>query len=346
MRLDLCVSCARGRLGLEGDYFWIAHVREAAKTLLMMTQAFVGAYLLSVAFFLVRSTCARRRIVLFIGIALLTLACPLCVSRDHPVIRCLLATTFVFFVIKGWDVHLHPSSYRDLRVREYIIFLMNHCSFVPGKPHDTRAYPRIGQRVRYFVIRTAHIVLASALLFVVFQCNWTAYSFWPEHVVKALCSLVWIVCAFKLYGAIWRMSGTRTKAYATNLWSIGTPADFWRRCHKLAHQWFYQDVFRQAGGTRHPTPALWLTFVVSGLLHEYIISISLGRVTGYMLLFFVLQGVATSLTWRCVPSGAARVAGFMLTYAFLATSSVYFFVAVNEGISFYANPVPSWIWLW
>lgn len=77
-------------------------------------------------------------------------------------------------------------------------------------------------------------------------------------------------------------------------------------------------------------------------MHEYIVTVSLGHVTGYVLTFFMLHGLASWLTWRIRLTGPWKLAGLALTYAFLLTSSIYFFVPVNQGLAFYTNEVPSW----
>lgn len=106
------------------------------------------------------------------------------------------------------------------------------------------------------------------------------------------------------------------------------------------------DVFKPLMGLMSPIPAILLTFAVSGLAHEYAVSIALGRFTGYMLFFFLLNGLASAVTWRLKLSGVDKFLGVTLTFVFLVIASVFFLIPVNEGISFYTNQIPPWIKLW
>jgi hypothetical protein len=316
---------------------------KTVELILTVATAFIGGYLLSCLFFLVRRMDYLHRFLLLLLITLLTLACPLLIPQQYPVVRCLIATTLVFFVIKSWDVHLSPASYRDMPPHKYVVFLMNHCLLTFRGFDRSRTHHPLRYRIRFLVVKTIRMFLASMVLFGVFKFRWADYSFWPEHMVKAACSFMWVVSAFEWYGAIWRAAGSKTVSYASRLPAVYSPAGFWRHCHRPVHQWFFEDVYGRLNRYMPPSPAVLLTFLVSGLLHEYIIAVSIGHFTGYMLVFFMLQGLATLLTWQLKLSGAARLAGVLVTCAFLAASSVFFFVAVNEGISFYANHPPLWI---
>jgi len=306
--------------------------------------AFFCGYVLSLLCFLGRTTSLRRRTVLLVVTASLTFAAPLGIPAAFPVLRCLVATTFVFFVMKSWEVYLHPKKYVHLSLGRYARFLMNHCLTIPGDTdHFGNGLP-LWNRVRHFAVRTLYICLATAALYGVFRHDWSRHSFWSEHFVKSAAAFIWIDCAFPWYGAWWRLAGVRTVMFNDHSWLASTPAEFWRRYHRPAHEWLYQDIFRPLRRLRPPVAVLMLTFLVSGLMHEYIVAVSLGHATGHMLLFFILHGLASSLTWRLSLSGTGKCCGLVVTYAFLLASSIYFFVPVNEGIAFYTNEIPSWVW--
>ena len=75
-----------------------------------------------------------------------------------------------------------------------------------------------------------------------------------------------------------------------------SPREFWsRRWNLFVHRFVMSFLFLPLGGRRHPLLATMLVFVGSGLMHEYFIVACLGRPgarTGWMLLFFVIQGIA------------------------------------------------------
>jgi hypothetical protein len=303
-------------------------------------------YALSLLFFLTRTTTRRPRFVLLLFTGSLTLAAPLAIPAQFPIYRCLVATTLVFFIMKGWEVHLHPGKYANVSLRTYAPFLMNHCLTVPDHTgHFTDAHP-LPRRVRHFLVTTLYITFATTALYRVFQHDWSPHSFWSEHFVKAAASFIWIDCAFPWYGALWHLAGFKIVKFNHRMWLADTPAQFWRRYHRPAYIWLRQDIFKPLRVLRSPGTALLLTFFLSGLIHEYILTVSLSRMTGHMLAFFTLQGLASWLTWPIHLKGAWKLVGLAATYAFLLTSAVYFFAPVNEGIAFYTNQIPTWISPW
>ncbi|MCA8923029.1 MAG: hypothetical protein KDD82_14535, partial [Planctomycetes bacterium] len=103
-----------------------------------------------------------------------------------------------------------------------------------------------------------------------------------------------------------------------------SPADFWQRWNQPVNLLLWTLVFRR-WGRRAPLGALLVTFLISGLFHEYTAAIASLHLRGYQLAFFLLHGLAAALTWRWRPQGAARAAGHVGTVAFgLATSPLFF----------------------
>ena len=68
------------------------------------------------------------------------------------------------------------------------------------------------------------------------------------------------------------------------------------------------------------------------------------------LVLFVIKSwdlyLHSAVAWRLKLSGISKFLGIVFTYIFIILSSVFFFIPVNEGVSFYANQIPSWIKLW
>jgi len=122
-----------------------------------------------------------------------------------------------------------------------------------------------------------------------------------------------------------------------NPFAARTPADFWRRYNRPAQQFFDEDVFQPLGGLRAPVRATLGTFAVSAVLHEYLFDIAVGRVQGYQMVFFVLQGLAVAATRRVKPRGWRAVAWGAGTLAFNLATSALFFASVNEILLFYTR---------
>jgi hypothetical protein len=78
-----------------------------------------------------------------------------------------------------------------------------------------------------------------------------------------------------------------------------SPRNLWsRRWNRIVHRWLLTYAFRPLGGRRRPLRTTVAVFLVSGLLHEYLVVACLGRLgqyTGWMTAFFILQGAAVVL---------------------------------------------------
>ncbi len=180
------------------------------------------------------------------------------------------------------------------------------------------------------------MVLAAILLFRLFRFDWIGQSFWIEHSLKATTFFFLMVCAFNFYAATWRLAGFSSMSYMKNPLKACSPAAFWAQCNRPAQRWFYQDIFKPLAGLKHPVRALLLTFAVSGVMHEYIITVALGRVTGYTFIFFMIQAVTVALARSVRLQGPVRFVGILATYVFLIISAVLFFHPINQAFPFYS----------
>lgn len=86
---------------------------------------------------------------------------------------------------------------------------------------------------------------------------------------------------------------------------------------------------------RHPVRAILATFLVSGLGHEYIFSVSSGRLQGYQTAFFLIHGFAVVATLRARPKGRWRLPWRIGTFGFLLVTTVLFGLSVNEIVPVY-----------
>jgi hypothetical protein len=56
-----------------------------------------------------------------------------------------------------------------------------------------------------------------------------------------------------------------------------------------------------------PVRATIVTFLVSGVIHEYVFDLAAGRVLGSQMLFFTIHGLAVVATLRLRPIASVRV---------------------------------------
>jgi D-alanyl-lipoteichoic acid acyltransferase DltB (MBOAT superfamily) len=118
--------------------------------------------------------------------------------------------------------------------------------------------------------------------------------------------------------------------------AASTPAEFWRRWNRPAQQFLQEYAFRPAGGKHRPIYAIFVTFAVSAVVHEYVFGIATGMFQGWQALFFLSQGVATTLTFRSRPTGWGRALGTFLTILFNLAAAYLFFKSVDMIIPFYS----------
>ncbi len=121
-----------------------------------------------------------------------------------------------------------------------------------------------------------------------------------------------------------------------------TPAEFWgRRWNTWVSYMLHRYVFVPAGGRRHPIRGTLSAFAVSGLYHEAGALMFVGRVTGGLTLYFLLQGVVVAATSRSQRFRrlAHRIpfASGAITLTALLASGVVCFLAI-DGV----DPARTW----
>jgi hypothetical protein len=110
------------------------------------------------------------------------------------------------------------------------------------------------------------------------------------EVIAAFIILLWLPGGRLLPRPHWHPFAARTVA---ELWG--------RRWNLWMSDWFRYVIFRPL--RRRPGLAMWLVFGVSGLLHEYVLNLTLWLVTGHklfgtMMIYFLLQAVGMQLERR------------------------------------------------
>jgi D-alanyl-lipoteichoic acid acyltransferase DltB (MBOAT superfamily) len=189
------------------------------------------------------------------------------------------------------------------------------------------------------------MTIGGLLLAWAMRADFRDSSFWLEHGVKLVAVyLIGFDGAFLMLEGLVRALGvaiidqTRDPALAT------TPANFWRRYNREAGRLLYADVFRPIGGLRYPRAAIVVTFLINGVLHEYLAWILIGSVQGYQMAFFALHGLATALTFELRPRGTlGRAVGMAITLLFVYVTSVLFFASVSQFFPWYARgPLRPW----
>lgn len=117
---------------------------------------------------------------------------------------------------------------------------------------------------------------------------------------------------FHLITAFWRRMGRDVEPLMHCPLAAASLADFWgRRWNTAFRDAARQLVFRPLAARRNAKTALWLVFLVSGLLHELVISLQAHGGYGGPTLYFLLQASGLHLA-RHYPAIDGRVWAFAI----------------------------------
>lgn len=301
--------------------------------MLRLTIASLFAVLAALAFFvafgLPRAAC-RTVQVLCGGMIFFS---PCLVPVDMPLPRFVAALVAVTLLVKAYDVA--QASKREVRIdlASYVAYLTNGYWLVLLRPPTT---PSRASNLRTAVYNLPAFTISAFLSIVTFQQEWSAVPIFLEHGCKVILVFSTTVSLANLSAALWRLAGG-VALNPMNRPELGqTPAMFWRRWNQPAQQFFCHHVYLPSGGNRTPIRATFVTFFVSGLVHEYVFGMAANRVQGWQLLFFMLQGCAAAATMRFKPQ--KQVVPFWIagTILFNLATSVFFFKSVNMLFPFYS----------
>lgn len=284
---------------------------------------------------------ARRRrtrtggLLLIIGFLLASPWVP--AARDsHVMLRAMhTLACCAWLTPKLLDACVSPATWRGRRFREWLGFLLNPCVLVErARRHDPGA--PVGDSVRRALIGVLRMSAGAAILFVAFRHDFSGASFWVEHAVKTLAVYLLVFDGqFVVATGLMRMLTGRSLEFSKNPILAHSPADFWRRYNREAGRFLSMDVLVPLVGTRALLPGTAIVFIASGALHEYLAWAISGRLLGYQMAFFGLQGAATMLTLAWRPRGGVRVLGVVGTLAFNLLTSALFFASVDLFVDWY-----------
>lgn len=219
--------------------------------------------------------------------------------------------------------------------REWVRFLLHPATLVYRRYGDES--PRDAFATLALLARSAAMIACGISLFL--WAREEGLPFVADHLVKILAGYLMVLDGgIQLVTALVRVAGGRP--IDGSIWPIFavTPADFWRRYNRVAGQFFYEDVYKPFGGLRHNVRGVVAVFLINGALHEYLASMIVGRVRGYQMAFFALQGIAVIVTARLRPRGASAVLAWALTLAFNITTGALFFLSFQPAIAWYHCP--------
>ena len=288
----------------------------------------------------------RARQVLLALLFLLALTAPFLIPEElRKVSRFMVALFSLMLAFKMWDLHVSDSRREMPDPRQFFAFLANLLLIVWRKRSAERQ-PTPGRNLVNLLLTILHFLGSYAALVLINRLDWMGTPFLIVHTFVAL-SLMWmVVSAFSLMVAVTRLCGAYSLTANDSPYQARTPAEFWRRYNRIVGQFLHENVFKFANGRRHPVRATMLAFFISGLFHEYLFWIAIGRSPGLQMTFFLLQGAAVAATLRVRPKGAKAIWWWLLTWSFMVISSVPFFASFEHMVPVYPLALPAWLAAW
>ena len=264
---------------------------------------------------------------------------------DSPTwLAAVVALTAPVLVVKLVDSHIGIEQWRQMTLAQWLAYLAN--IYVLCYRRHLREPPRPLRAKLLPLIRGLVEVAAGAILLRwAYTHDVARFGFWIEHIIKLLGLYLLVFDGWFVFvtGAL-RLSGSNVMDQSRHPILATTPADFWRRYNRDPGRFFFENVFKPAGALHHPVRGIFTVFIINGMLHEYLASLLVGRVTGCLLAYFLLHAMAVALTWRLRPRGPAAFIAWLLTLAFLIITAVLAFAPPDMVIPFfYENEVPSWL---
>jgi D-alanyl-lipoteichoic acid acyltransferase DltB (MBOAT superfamily) len=193
------------------------------------------------------------------------------------------------------------------------------------------------------LVSAAAVSGATLLIAVVLLQSRTETDVWFAKYLTALAAFVVIASAVGVAcGSVWRMMGIRARPLVDKIWLSRTPAEFWRRWSWPPHQWLNRYVFVPWGGRVHPVAATVVVFLVSGLAHELMAGVGLGRLTGHQTAFFLVSSLgvmASPHLERLARWGlAGEIVMRLATIIFMITTATLMFATFNKFVPLYQEP--------
>ncbi len=287
----------------------------------------------ALAFYPARRLGARSRTPAWLAASAVVALSPSLIPLTSTPLRFVASLIAVALLVKLYDLHMEPRLSLRLSLQSYVAYLANPLWLVlrkePSRVPATRD-------LRLLAV-TAPAFLVPMLLGVgLWWQDWSAVPFAVEHTLKVSAIVLSVVLLANASAAAYRILGGRALDPMSHPLAAPTPAEFWRRWNRPAQQFFNEYAFGPAGGFRRPVLATLVTFVVSGLVHEYVFGIASGRIQGWQMLYFALQGCAVAATMRFRPKGRMLPVWIAGTVAFNLSSSALFFQSVNAVLPFYS----------
>jgi len=269
---------------------------------------------------------------------LLLLFTPLIVHEGSTFQRFLAACFAVLLACKIYDFadSIPESGGEPVLYASYLLFLVHPCTIIYAQSRKrlVTGTPKTHDWLR-LAVSLPLFASGCGVFYVLVSTRFAHQWFILDHFIKVMTLLFIIESSSQWVYSLCRLLNLDVQPVIRYGFLAKTPAEFWQRYNTLVGSWLHKHVFIPAGGRHRYSTATVVTFVTSGLIHEYIFNISARGVTGYMMVFFLVQALAVSLTaqWNRKlrkTSAVKTITACVLTMVFVILSSIMFFCAFSR----------------
>ena len=187
-------------------------------------------------------------------------------------------------------------------------------------------------------------VLLICLVFQASKWELIRSSFFWDHTLKFVIFVIAIESLAKAILSVEHAIGFATKPLIVVAYQSQSVGEFWYRYNTRVHSWLEFHVFNRFGGRKRPVKAVFVTFLLSGAIHEIGFSVATSRIDGYQFIFFAIQApaiIASRGLQRIVRRLRIRNAIMHGTTIFwMWASSILFFHGVNRVFPFFYASTP------
>ena len=267
----------------------------------------------------------------------LAAALPLVWIPEERWARLLISAFAVVFAARSWErTHGRGPDLQGSVVR-FVVWW-----FVPAEarfPADSKEAAR--NRIDGFK-RLGRMLGKLAIVFVLALINRVTEDITANVIVFAAWSMLFVYALISaiadgVTGLVMTL-GVRMSETFDAPFLARSPRDFWgRRWNLFVTRWAFRNVFVPAGGVRAGVRATMLVFLVSGLMHEYLVFTcggGFGTKTGHTLAFFLLQGVGVVALGRSRRHRLPRSAAILLQLAFMIATTPLFFRPLDDALGY------------
>jgi len=186
-----------------------------------------------------------------------------------------------------WRAKQHYSDLQLNRAPAYFFLWagMDAAGFL-GARQSQESTPQLARQT---IFATLKIVLGTSLLF-------GAGRIAPNYLVAGWVGMIGMILIlhfglFDLAASAWRIAGINAKPIMNAPFKSSSLSEFWgRRWNGAFNQLVLNIFFRQLSRSIGTIRATLTTFLLSGLLHEFVISLPAGAGYGLPTAYFLLQG--------------------------------------------------------